>query len=144
MERMTVKQLASRAEIPVDTVRYYLREGLVPEPTRAENGYRQFGPEAVDRLVFIKRAQRLGLRLDAIRQLLEASDNGDCPCGAIQQKLSDRLAEIDQELTALSELRHEIAALIADPPPALGASASGCPPAHASLRSVVDAPVVSA
>lgn len=117
---MTVKQLASRAETPVDTVRYYLREGLLPEPTRAENGYRQFGPDAVDRLVFIKRAQRLGLRLDAIRELLEASDDSDGPCGAMQERLHDRLVEIDHELTALIELRHEIEALVSDPPPTLG------------------------
>jgi DNA-binding transcriptional MerR regulator len=120
MEQMTVKQLADRTGTAAETIRYYTKIGLLPEPPRADNGYRQFPPEAAHRMMFIKRLQRLGLRLDAIKQLLRVRDEGGCPCGSAHRMLGDRLAEIDRELESLTELRQEISGLLNRLPAATG------------------------
>jgi hypothetical protein len=68
--QLTVGQLASRTAVRADTVRYYEREGLLPVPQRTEGEHRRYGRADVDRLLFIRGAQRLGLRLAEIRELL--------------------------------------------------------------------------
>lgn len=127
MDRLTVSQVARRSGTAVDTIRYYTRIGLLPEPPRSDAGYRLFGPEIVDRVAFIKRAQRLGLRLDEIQQLLRVRDEGGCPCGSTQQMLEHRLEELDQELAALTELREDIAGLLDDLPAEAGGEGWSCP-----------------
>jgi len=69
---LTVGQLASRTRVPADTVRFYEREGLLPIPQRTEGEHRRYGPTDVDRLLFIRGAQRLGLRLAGRRMPLAA------------------------------------------------------------------------
>lgn len=127
MDRMTVSQVARRSGTAVDTIRYYTRIGLLPEPPRSDAGYRLFSPEIVDRVAFIKRAQRLGLRLDEIHQLLRVRDEGGCPCGSTQQMLEHRLEDLDQELAALTELRQDIAGLLDDLPRETGGEGWSCP-----------------
>src|SRR5215469_13405515 len=78
---MTVAALARAAGSTPDTVRYYERLGLLPEPPRSRAGYRSYGTDAVDRLRFIQGTQRLGLRLSDIGDLLSIRDTGTCPCG---------------------------------------------------------------
>jgi DNA-binding transcriptional MerR regulator len=106
---MTVSKLAERAGMTSDAVRYYEKIGLLPAPERTEAGYRLFGPASVSRLEFIKSAQRLGLRLGDIRQLLEVMDNGLCPCGHTEDLLRARMAEVDEEIARLTSLRAAMA-----------------------------------
>jgi MerR family copper efflux transcriptional regulator len=70
MQTLTIGQVAREAGIGVETVRFYEREGLLEEPVRRASGYRQFNLDAVARLRFIKRAQRLGFTLREIKELL--------------------------------------------------------------------------
>lgn len=112
MAQMTVSQLARRTATPADTIRYYTRIGLLPEPPRSDAGYRLFNDDAAERVDFIKRAQRLGLRLDEIEELLRVRDEGGCPCGSTRGMLEHRLSELDRELTALASLRDDIAGLL--------------------------------
>lgn len=112
MTQMTVSELARRTDTPADTIRYYTRIGLLPEPPRSEVGYRLFDADAVDRVTFVKRAQRLGLRLDEIGELLRVRDEGGCPCGSTKGMLTHRLEELDEELAALTTLRDDIATLL--------------------------------
>lgn len=72
--QLTVGQLATRTGVRTDTVRYYEREGLLPVPQRTGGEHRRYGPADVDRLLFIRGAQRLGLRLAEIRGLLAVRD----------------------------------------------------------------------
>jgi DNA-binding transcriptional MerR regulator len=67
---MSVGQLATRAGVRPDTIRYYERSGVLPPPSRSDGDHRRYGPADVDRLLFIRGAQRLGLRLTEIRELL--------------------------------------------------------------------------
>jgi DNA-binding transcriptional MerR regulator len=127
----TVAELAAAVGVPPDTVRYYERAGLLKPPRRTTAGYRSYDDDAVDRLRFIRGAQRLGLRLADIRTLLEIRDTGTCPCEPAGDLLRRRLGEVDAEITRLVVLRAEMA-LMADalpaadcPPPAPG---TWCPP----------------
>lgn len=130
-EHLRVGQLASQAGVTTDTIRYYEREGLLPAPERTASGYRDYDPEAVDRLAFIQGCQRLGLRLSDIRQLLDIRDTGVCPCGRAEEHLRRRIAEVDAELARLAALRAEMTAMAdslpsPDCPPPPGST--WCPP----------------
>jgi DNA-binding transcriptional MerR regulator len=105
MAALTVSMLAKRTGIPADTIRYYDRAGLLPAPARTPAGYRQYDQATADRLRFIKGAQRLGLRLREIAELLAVRDRGACPCGHTQALLDRRLGELDAEIARLVELR---------------------------------------
>ncbi|MGY1726171.1 heavy metal-responsive transcriptional regulator [Geodermatophilus sp. SYSU D01062] len=130
---LRVAELASAAGVPTDTVRYYERVGLLPQPERTAAGYRSYDAGAVDRLHFIRGAQRLGLRLSDIRDLLAVRDTGTCPCEPAEQLLRRRLDEVDAEIARLVALRAEMRAM-ADalpsaqcPPPTPG---TWCPPSR--------------
>ena len=111
-----MSKLAEEAGTSADTVRYYERIGLLPETRRSSSGYRLYGDDAVERLQFIKRAQRFGLRLEAIRELLEVRRRGLCPCGHTRRLLEDRLAELDEEMASLARLRQDITTMIDELP----------------------------
>ena len=102
---MTVSQLAGRAGVSPDTLRYYGKIGLLRPPRRTEAGYRLFDEAARARLAFIKGAQRLSLRHDDVKQLLEVMDKGLCPCGHTDRFLRTRMAEVDAEIARLTALR---------------------------------------
>ena len=128
---LRVAELAAAVGVPPDTVRYYERAGLLPPPRRTATGYRSYDDRAVDRMRFIRGAQRLGLRLADIGALLEIRDTGTCPCEPAANLLLRRLAEVDAEISRLVALREEMAAMAealpaADcPPPSPG---TWCPP----------------
>jgi DNA-binding transcriptional MerR regulator len=109
---LKVSELAGRVGLTADTVRYYERLGLLPEPSRSASGYRQYDEELADRLRFIRGAQRFGLRLGEIKELLDIQDNGRCPCGHTQDLLRSRVAEVDRELLRLEQLRTELLTMI--------------------------------
>lgn len=82
---LKVSELADKAGVSTDTVRYYEKEELLAEPERTQSGYRQYDEGAVERLHFIPGAQTLGLKLGDIKELLAIRDRGACPCGHTQQ-----------------------------------------------------------
>jgi DNA-binding transcriptional MerR regulator len=122
MSQLTVSKLAEEAGTSPDTVRYYERIGLLPETERSASGYRLYGDEAVERLRFIKRAQRFGLRLEAIGELLDIRRRGLCPCGHTRRLLEERVAELDEEMASLARLRADISEMLDDLP---GAPSAG-------------------
>lgn len=104
----TITALASQAGVKPDTVRYYERIGLLPVPARTGGAHRRYGPDALDRLRFIQGAQRLGLHLDEIRDLLTVRDTGACPCEPAATLLHRRRTELDTEIARLTALRAEL------------------------------------
>jgi DNA-binding transcriptional MerR regulator len=120
---LTVGQLAARAGVRTDTVRYYERAGLLPEPSRTDGDHRRYGPADLDRMLFIRGAQRLGLRLAEIRELLVVRETGVCPCGPAEVLLREHVAEIDREIARLAALRAELSGMIAG----LVGSSGSCP-----------------
>jgi DNA-binding transcriptional MerR regulator len=113
---LTVSGLAERVGLTADTVRYYDRLGLLPKPPRSDAGYRLFDEGTARRLRFIKGAQRVGLRLREISELLRAMDEGECPCPETEALLRQRMAEIDAEMAGLAEVRAELAHLVDEAP----------------------------
>lgn len=105
---MRVTDLAAATNLSGDTIRYYERAGLLPPPARTAAGYRSYDASAIDRLTFIQGAQRLGLRLREIAELLAVRDNGECPCDSAATMIRERIADIDTELTRLTALRAEL------------------------------------
>jgi MerR family transcriptional regulator, mercuric resistance operon regulatory protein len=129
---LTIAQVAAGAGVRPDTLRYYERTGLLPEPPRTTGAHRRYPETTVERLRFIRGVQRLGLRLSEIRQLLAVRDTGVCPCEPAEDLLRRHLAEIDAELARLTELRAELAGLLARPACTDGVPAPApvpwCPP----------------
>ena len=110
---LTVGQLAARAGVRADTIRYYERAGLLPEPGRTDGDHRRYGPADLDRMLFIRGAQRLGLRLAEIRELLVVRETGVCPCGPAETLLREHIGEIDREIARLTALRAELSGMVA-------------------------------
>jgi DNA-binding transcriptional MerR regulator len=118
---MRIGELADATGLTADTIRYYERSGVLPPPARGPSGYRSYGPDTIDRLHFIQGAQRLGLRLEDIRNLLAIRDTGTCPCEPAADLLTRRLAELDEKIGHLEALRTEMVAMLDALP------AEGCP-----------------
>jgi DNA-binding transcriptional MerR regulator len=108
VSQLTVSKLAGEVGTSSDTLRYYERIGLLPEPARSPAGYRLYGAEAVERVRFIKRAQRFGLRLEEIGELLAIRERGLCPCGRTRRLLEEKVSGLTEEMAALQRLRNDI------------------------------------
>ncbi len=107
-----IGQVTNLSGIPIRTIRYYESLGLIASSGRTEGGFRQFSTDVLTRLAFIKRAQSLGLSLEEIKDILQVHDQGQPPCGEIKEKLAEKLAQIDSQITQLLTLRSEIGELL--------------------------------
>lgn len=108
---MRIGELADRLGVNTKTIRYYEAIGLLPAPERTPSGYRVYEEDAVERLTFIKTAQRLGITLDEVREILALRDRGERPCGYVREVLRREVTEIDERMRDLERLRAELVAL---------------------------------
>ena len=99
---LTIGRLARAAGVNVETVRYYQRLGLVGEPAKPESGFRHYPADTLDRIVFIKRAQQLGFRLEEIRELLEL---GDGHCADVRNRAEEKRGQIEAQIRDLRAMR---------------------------------------
>ena len=113
---LTTGQLARQAGVGVETLRFYEREGLLPEPARRASGYRQYPPEAVERVRFIRRAQRLGFPLSDVRELLALRDDPAADRAEVRARAAARLADVERRVRELEALRAELTRLVASCP----------------------------
>ena len=122
---LTIGQLAKEAGVGVETIRFYEREGLLAKPRRSPSGYRQYPPEAVDRVKFLRRAQRLGFTLREAKELLALRDDPDAGRRDVREKATEKLADIDARIAELQAMRAELGRLVdaCDG----GGPATGCP-----------------
>jgi MerR family copper efflux transcriptional regulator len=109
---LTIGAVARRAGVAIDTIRYYEREGLLPEPARRPSGYRSYGEDTVAQLRFIRRAKNLGFTLEEIRELLALSADRQRGVKAVKQRAQRRLAEIEARIAELERVRAGLAELI--------------------------------
>jgi MerR family transcriptional regulator, copper efflux regulator len=109
---LTIGTVAKRAGVAIDTIRYYEREGLLPQPTRRPSGYRSYGEGTVAQLRFIRRAKNLGFTLEEIRELLALSADRQRGVKAVKQRAQRRLAEIEARIAELERIRAGLAELI--------------------------------
>jgi MerR family transcriptional regulator, copper efflux regulator len=111
----TIGSLARAAGVSVETVRFYERRGLVDQPPRRGEGYRQYPDEALERLRFIRRAKCLGFTLGEIRELLVAAESGSAP--AVLAAAVAKVEQVDAAIAALQGQRarlRELAEVCAD------------------------------
>ena len=106
---LRIGEVAERACVSIDTVRYYERRGLLPRAARTGGGFRLFGPEAVGRILFIKQAQALGFSLDEIGRLLAGGGRGAEECRGVRDLLRTKLGELDERMRAMGEFRKTLA-----------------------------------
>ena len=103
---ITIGAVARRAGVGIDTIRYYEREGLLPEPQRRASGYRDYGPDVVERLRFIRRAKDLGFTLEEIRELLALSTDRERGVKTVKQRAEARLGEVEHRIRELQPWFH--------------------------------------
>ena len=106
-------QVAEAAGVNIQTLRYYERRGLLPEPERSPGGHRLYGGEAVTVLRVIKAAQRLGFTLEEVAELLEAGRHRHGrPVAGLRQRAVAKLAEVDAKVADLTTIRTTLAAAV--------------------------------
>src|SRR5258707_9300064 len=108
MDMLSIGQVARRAGVGVETVRFYEREGLLEEPPRRASGYRQYSQEVVTRLRFIKRAQQLGFSLKEISELLLLRVDAQTSCDEVKGRTEAKLAEVERKLVELHRMRQAL------------------------------------
>jgi MerR family mercuric resistance operon transcriptional regulator len=101
--RLTIGRLAEAADVGVETVRFYQRSGLLPEPKRPSSGFREYSQADVQRIRFIKRAQTLGFNLENIADLLEL--DGPQICDVTHDLALDKLHLVEEKIAALGSIR---------------------------------------
>lgn len=109
---MQIGELAKLSNTSAKTIRFYEDSGLLPPPARTPSGYRDYGPEFVDRLRFIHRGQAAGLTLQKVRQILVIHDRGEAPCGHVQQVLGARLDQVRAQIAELVALEGHLQTLL--------------------------------
>ncbi len=104
----SIGALAEATDTKVETVRYYERIGLLPEPGRTAGNYRAYTGDHLARLSFIRRARDLGFSLDQVRALLGLADHTDSDCCGVDAMARDHVADIDRKISDLKALRREL------------------------------------
>lgn len=132
---LTIGAVAKRVGVAIDTIRYYEREGLLPEPERRASGYRSYGESTLAQLRFIRRAKDLGFTLEEIRELLALSTDRQRGVRAVKQRAQTRLAAIEQRIVELQRVRDGLAQLVESCP------GHGKPENCPILRALSDEPV---
>jgi Hg(II)-responsive transcriptional regulator len=110
---MRTSELAGRAGVNAETLRYYERRGLLDEPPRSPGGYRDYPATAVELLRFVKRAQQLGFTLDEVEELLHLNRGGPDSCEAVRVLALARQADLKSRIADLRRMRDSLTALIA-------------------------------
>jgi MerR family transcriptional regulator, mercuric resistance operon regulatory protein len=109
-KNLTIGTFAKAAEVNVETIRFYQRRGLLPEPPRPPGSIRRYGPHDVERVLFVKSAQRLGFSLDEIAQLLRLEDGTNCDEAA--EIAAKRLGDVRARLADLLRMEAALSALV--------------------------------
>lgn len=108
---LKIGEVAERGGVNLQTIRYYEREGLLPEPPRRESGYRMFPASTVRRVRFIKRAQQLGFSLAEIGELLAIQIDPESECADVQRLAKAKVADIDEKIATLRRMRRVLRGL---------------------------------
>lgn len=112
MKTMTVGQLAKKVQINIETVRYYERRGLLPEPIRSESRYRQYTENDVARILFIKRAKELGFTLKEISELLSLKIDSETTCGDVKKLSESKIANVEEKIRDLQKIKKKLEELV--------------------------------
>ncbi len=121
MDRLTVGKLAKKANVNIETIRYYERRRIMPKPARTRAGYRIYAADAVQRLRFIKRAQELGFSLKEIQDLLSLRVEPGTMSADIRRRAEAKISDIETKIQTLKTMKKRLVQITN--------ACSGCGPA---------------
>ena len=110
---LTTGELAKRAGVKIETLRFYERKGLLPRPPRSAANYRLYPADAARRIRFVKRAQELGFSLKEIEELLSLRARPRARCADVRQRAEAKIADIEAKVRSLRAMRRALAGLVA-------------------------------
>jgi MerR family mercuric resistance operon transcriptional regulator len=105
-------EVAAAAHVNTQTLRYYERRGLLPQPQRTRSGYRAYTADAVRVVRFVKRAQQLGFTLDDIEELLHLADGGPASCDEAKTMARTRIADLQRRIADLAGMQDALTRLV--------------------------------
>lgn len=113
VQKLKIGQIAKRSKASIHTIRYYEKLGLLVGPSRSEGGYRLYGQETVERLLFIQKAKDFGLTLEEIKKITCCGDKGLGPCCDMTVKLFSRKAqELEGKIKELNRTKRKVRGLL--------------------------------
>jgi DNA-binding transcriptional MerR regulator len=118
-------ELARAAGVSTDTLRHYERKGVLGAPRRSANGYREYPPEALERVRLVRRALSFGFTLDELARVLRTRERGGAPCREVRALAAGKLEEVQARLRELRELRGELRAILGEWDERLSGAADG-------------------
>ncbi|HPB21055.1 MAG TPA: Cd(II)/Pb(II)-responsive transcriptional regulator [Novosphingobium sp.] len=105
---MKIGDLAKATGTQAETIRYYEREGLLPEPARTESNYRRYGDEHLRRLAFIRQCRSLDMTLDEIRALLRLKEDPSAHCVEVNELIDEHMEHVGERIRELKKLQTEL------------------------------------
>lgn len=111
-DTIRIGRLAELSGVSIDTVRYYERAGLLPEPSRRASGYREYSHSDVERLRFVRRSKELGFSLSEIADLLSLADDRHSDMKGVKKKAEKRLEQVEIKITELQRVKRGLKKLI--------------------------------
>ena len=114
MKTLTIGKLAKKAHVNVETIRYYERRGLMPDPPRSESGYRHYSQDSVVRIQFILNAKELGFSLKEVSELLSLRVDRYNTCNDVKRMAEVKIANIEEKIRALQDMKNALMKLKAE------------------------------
>ena len=105
---MTIGELARSVGVGVETIRFYERRGLILDPPRRSSGYREYPPETVGRILFIRRAKELGFSLKEINELLTLRAESGDQCAEVLVRTEAKIADISERIASLERMKRAL------------------------------------
>lgn len=112
MNSFTIGTLAGRTKLNIETIRFYERKKLLPEPKRSPAGYRQYSDEDISRLHFIGLAKRHGFSLKEIKELLELRVDPSSTCNDVRQKAEEKIEIVTDKIRELKQIKKALSSLV--------------------------------
>jgi MerR family copper efflux transcriptional regulator len=114
MKELTIGKAAEKADVGVETIRFYERRGLIEQPPKPESaGYRKYPVETVRRIQFIRQAQQIGFSLREIEELLSLRADPSADCGEVREKAAAKVQQVDRKIAELEIVRAALGEVIA-------------------------------
>jgi len=107
-------ELAAAAGVSTDTLRHYERKGVLPRAPRSANGYRRYPRSALERVRLVRSSVAIGFTLDELARIFAERDGGGAPCREVYSLAVDNLADLDEQIRALVELRKRLRLVVQD------------------------------
>lgn len=108
---MRIGELGQATGVDIETIRYYEKLGLLPEPGRSQNGYRLYAEKHLERLSFIRHCRALDISLSEVKRLLAFVEHPEADCGDIDQLIDTQLAKVRARLKSLKALEKQLTSL---------------------------------